>query len=75
MCEQEQVNGDRPSRNAVTSLWATDISLIWEKVEVDGDAQKPQTSSYKTTAKKGFKKKSVISRIKKPIKSLCGILG
>lgn len=32
-----------PSGNAVTSLWPTDSSLIWKKVKVDGDAQKPQT--------------------------------
>lgn len=36
-----------PCRNAVPSLQVTNISLIQEKAEVDGDAHKPQTISYR----------------------------
>lgn len=36
-----------PSRNAVPSLQVTNISLMWEKAEVDGDAEKPQAISYR----------------------------
>lgn len=44
---ESRIADDTPSRNAIPSLGATVISLIWKKAEIDGDAQKPQTISYR----------------------------